>query len=362
MAQEAGFDLVGLTPLTRPPHASHFETWLTAGRHGTMEYLERNRERIVEPPLVAPGGKTLLMLGLGHSRPEMERPDGAKIARYALGRDYHNLMGKRLRSLAKRLVAEGLAGAALARVDAVPLLERSHAEAAGLGYSSKACNLLHPQFGPWFFLGELILDVELAPTPAGPNISCGTCTACIDACPTGALVGPGELDARKCISYQTIEHRGAIPHGMREGIDSWLFGCDICSQVCPWGHKAPNLSDRFGTHQGLERHDLLSLVDPGLAGEQLDEDLLGSPMRRAKPEGLARNAAIVLGNRPVDGGREALLKTLEEHPSAFVREAAAWSLAHGYGADQGVRPALDRALEREQGPIKGWIEQSLDRS
>jgi epoxyqueuosine reductase len=325
-----------------------------------MEYLERNRDRITQPELLAPEGKTLLMVGFGHSRPRQDLADGARVARYALGRDYHNYMGKRLQRLGKLLVQEGLVNAARARVDAVPLLERSHARQAGLGYSSKACNLLHPRFGPWFFLGELILDVDLPPTPTSPNLSCGSCTACIDACPTGALIGPGELDARLCISYQTIEHRGPIPHELREQNGSWLFGCDVCSEVCPWGNKTPDLATRFGTHPGLEKHTLTSILDPQLTAEGFAQEFQGSPTRRATAAGLARNAALVLGNRPSEDGQVALLGALQSHPSAFVREAAAWSLAHGYGKDPGVRSALGQSLLREEPPVRDLIQRSMD--
>ncbi|MFT5197840.1 MAG: epoxyqueuosine reductase [Planctomycetota bacterium] len=360
MAQEAGFDLAGLTPLAPPEDAPHFETWLAAGRHGSMDYLERNRDRITQPKLVAPEGKTLLMVGFAHSRDRQDLEGGGRVARYALGRDYHNLIGKRLQKLGKLLVREGLVQSARARVDAVPLLERGHARQAGLGYASKACNLLHPRFGPWFFLGELILDVDLAPTTDTPNLSCGTCTACIDACPTGALLGPGELDARLCISYQTIENRGVVPHEIREQHGDWLFGCDICSEVCPWGNKTPDLASRFGHHQGLQQHNLVSILDPDLNEERFSEDFQGSPLRRAKSEGLARNAALVLGNRPSDEGHTALLGALQNHPSAFVREAAAWSLTHGYKNESGVREAVSKALTKETDATQDLMRRSLD--
>ncbi len=360
MTQEAGFDLVGLAPLAPPPEAPRFETWLAEGRHGKMEYLERNRDRITNPSLLAPEGKTLLMVGFGHSRERQDLGGGGRIARYALGRDYHNLMGKRLQKLGKSLVREGLVDSARARVDAVPLLERNHAKEAGLGYSSKACNLLHPRFGPWFFLGELILDVDLPPTTQSPNLSCGSCTACIDACPTGALLGPGELDARHCISYQTIENRGAIPHDRRAAHGDWLFGCDICSEVCPWGSKAPDLASRFGHHEALQQHTLTSLLAPDLNEERFSEAFRGSPLRRPKAQGLARNAAIALGNTPTDEGQSALLTTLLEHPSALVREAAAWSLVHGYGENQGVRNKVETAMGREGETTRALFKLSLD--
>lgn len=360
MAQEAGFDLVGLTPLAVPPHAAQFETWLSKGRHGTMEYLERNQDRITNPSLLAPEGKTLLMVGFGNSRERQDLRGGGRIARYALGRDYHNYIGKRLQKLGKALVREGLVNSARARVDAVPLLERSHAKEAGLGHSSKACNLLHPRFGPWFIIGELILDVDLPPTTETPNLSCGSCTACIDACPTGALLGPGELDARLCISYQTIENRGSIPHELRSKHGDWLFGCDICSEVCPWGNKAPDLAERFGNHEALQRHDLTTLLDPKLDEDRFADEFRGSPLRRPRIQGLARNAAIALGNLPTDEGQSALLKTMLDHPSALVREAAAWSLLYAHGKDQGVRDEVIKAMGREDESTRDLFRRSLD--
>ena len=246
MALDAGFDLAGVAPLRPPRDAGHFERWLANDHHAGMEWLARNADRITDPGQILPAGRSMLVVGLGHSRPAVALEDGARIARYAAGRDYHNLIGKRLRKLVARLRREGLASDARSIVDAGPLLERSHAEEAGLGFLSKAANLLHPTFGPWFFLGEVLLDTELEPTPeAMPVGSCGTCTACIDACPTAAIVEPGSIDSRLCISYWTIEHRGSVPEELREPVGEWAFGCDVCSEVCPWGHKAPDLGDRY---------------------------------------------------------------------------------------------------------------------
>lgn len=352
LARSEGFDLAGLAPLEPPRDAPRFEAWLEAGHHGSMAWLERQRERIVDPRRVAPGARTLLVVGLGHARAAGELPGGGRVARYALGRDYHNLIGKRLRRLARRLEEAGLARTVRRVVDAGPLLERSHAEAAGLGFGSRAANLLHPRFGPWFFLGELLLEEELEPTAPGPPTgSCGTCTACLDACPTGALLAPGLLDAPLCLSYQTIEQRGPIPRELREPLGDWLFGCDVCSEVCPWGREAPDASSTFGSHPGLESGALALLAGEGdRAGRAaaLAGRLEGSPLRRPGREGLARNAALVLGNRPDDAGREALLRALDQDPAPLVREAAAWGLARGHGRDAGVRAALERALGREE--------------
>ncbi|MFT4541314.1 MAG: epoxyqueuosine reductase [Planctomycetota bacterium] len=350
-AREAGFDLVGIAPLAPPADAERFTGWLEAGHHADMEWLERQRERIVDPAQILPEGRSMLIVGLGHSREPVELEGGGLIARYAAGRDYHNWMGKRLRSLARKLAREGLIDRSRMIVDAGPLLERSHAAEAGLGFASKAANLLSRPFGPWFFLGELIIDVELTPTKADPIGSCGSCTACIDACPTGAILEPGVVSSSQCISYLTIEKRGSIPTELRESVGEWAFGCDICSEVCPWGHKAPNLAERFGTHAAVEEsslNDWLSVDPEGPMGSaSFPKTFEGSALRRPKAEGLARNAAIVLGNRPTEAGGEVLRTALTQHPSPSVREAAGWALAKSHSQDQGVHAELEHAARNE---------------
>lgn len=354
IALELGFDLVGGAPLAPPRRAAEFVGWLDAGNHGSMAYLERNRERIVDPSRVLEGGRSLLLVGLGHSREALELPGGARVARYAAGRDYHNWMGKRLLKLRKRLEAQGLAGPFRGVVDAGPLMERSHAAQAGLGSESKAANLLTPGFGPWFFLGELLLGEELEPGAAnagggdlGTLPNCGTCTACLDACPTQAIVAPGQVDARRCISYLTIEHRGAIARDLRAEIGAWVFGCDVCSEVCPWGSEAVDTSGRLGSHRALEGDGGSPLVGWLLDLEGFSERLNGSPLQRPRREGLARNAAIVLGNLPSDEGREALITALERDPAPEVRSAAGWALAHGHAEDAGTSSAIGRACRLE---------------
>lgn len=347
IAREVGFDLAGITPLAPPRAGARFDAWLRAGRHAGMTWLERNRDRILDPGRILPEGRSILVVGLAHARAAVELPGGGRIARYAGGRDYHNVVGKMLGKLARRLQERGVIGRNRRIVDAGPLLERSHAAQAGLGFESKAANLLHPRFGPWFFLGELLLDADLEPTSTPATGSCGTCRACIDACPTGAIVEAGVVDARRCISYHTIENRGPIPAEMREKIGPWVFGCDVCSEVCPWGERAADFADRFGTHRAIAESGLVEWVEEG---ESLEQRVQGSPLRRPHRAGLARNAAIVLGNRPSDEGRRALLRALSFDPAALVREAAAWSLERAHGRDQGVRNALDRALAAETDP------------
>jgi epoxyqueuosine reductase len=347
IAHELGFDLAGIAPLAPPPAAARFEAWLDAGRHGEMAWLARDRERIVDPRLVIPEGGSIVVLGLAHSRAAVELGDGARVARYAAGRDYHNVVAHKLRKFTARLEREGFGGRHRRIVDAGPVLERSHAAVAGVGFESKAANLLHPRFGPWFFLAEILLAHDLAPTTEAPVGSCGTCTACIDACPTQAIVEAGVVDARRCISYHTIENKGDVPDEFRAPIGDWAFGCDVCSEVCPWGSKAPDVSARFGRHQALADQGLVEWLE---AGPEFEARFHGSPVHRPGRERIARNAAIVLGNRPTDAGRRALLRALSFDPSSLVREAAGWGLAHGFGGDADARQALEQAAGAENAP------------
>ncbi len=279
------------------------------------------------------------------------------MARYAAGRDYHNWMGKRLKRLARKLSDGGIAARTRTIVDAGPILERSHAAEAGLGFPSKAANLLHPSHGPWFFLGEVLLDADLEPTTQVPIGSCGTCTACIDACPTQALLEPGVVDSNRCISYHTIENRGPIPHELRPEVSNWAFGCDVCSEVCPWGARAADTSSRWGTHTAIER---LNLVDwLSTRSQEFPTQFQGSPLRRARRAGLARNAALGLARSPSEEGRSALLVALNSDPSPVVRESAFWALSRTFSEDSGVNHALDRARAREADP---WTATLMDLS
>ena len=343
IVREVGFDLAGIAPLAPPPAAAKFQAWLAAGHHADMRWLEESAARIVDPRGLLPNGGSLLVVGLGHARAPVELPGGGRVARYAAGRDYHNLVGKRLIRLAKRLEAAGLGGRWRKVVDAGPLLERSHAARAGVGFESKAANLLAPVHGPWFFLGELLVEAELTPTDPVAAGSCGTCTACIDACPTDAIVAAGVVDARACISYHTIENRGHVPRELRAAVSEWAFGCDVCSEVCPWGSQAPDASATFGTHPAVER----SLVDWLRHGrDEHAERFRGAALRRARRDGLARNAALALARHPSDVGVDALHDALDGDDSPLVRAAAGWALAQVAPGSR-TAAALERALARE---------------
>ncbi|HUR28756.1 MAG TPA: tRNA epoxyqueuosine(34) reductase QueG [Planctomycetota bacterium] len=365
LAREVGFDLAGIAPCAPPPDAARFDDWLGRGYHAGLTYLSKERERILDPRRLLPEGKSMLVVGFAHSRPAVDLaerglPGGGRVARYAAGRDYHNRMLKMLRRLARRLKQEGIADRRRPVADAGPVLERSHAARAGVGFLSKAANLLHPRFGPWFFLGELLLDTELEPTPKPPNGSCGTCRLCIDACPTAAILEPGLVDAGKCISYHTIESSELAPRAIRERIGPWAFGCDVCSEVCPWGRAAPDTSVKWGDSPSLLEGGLLRWL-----GRTEDRSAWAdaTPLRRPGKDGLARNAAVALAASPSDAGREALVAALRTHPSAMVRASAAWSLGKAHQADDGIRSELESAVLREiDAPAAGDMRATLEQA
>jgi epoxyqueuosine reductase len=260
------------------------------------------------------------------------------VARYARGADYHDVLRERLKRLLAWLQAERPGCRGRAVVDTAPLLERDYARRAGLGWFGKNTMLLNRRQGSYFFLGALLSDVELTPDAAHETSHCGTCTACLDACPTDAFPAPGVLDARRCVSYLTIELRGSVPEELREGLGDWVFGCDVCQEVCPWNRKAPP-----GAEPALAPRPDLEALDPeevlGLTEDEFRRRFAGTALTRPRRAGLLRNAALVLGNT---GGPEALpaLRRALADPEPLVREAAAWAVGriegrHGRGGEHG---------------------------
>ena len=323
--QALGFDLVAVGPADRPDHAAAFEVWLDAGHAGTMAYLERGRDKRVDPGRVLPGARSVVACAMGYFQgAEAEGPSG--VARYAWGEDYHAVMEPRLRSLADT-IAELLPGtASRVYVDTGPLLERDLAARAGLGWIGKNTMLLHPTLGSFFFIGTVLTTAEIEPDGPLPD-RCGSCTPCLDACPTGAFVNPYELDARRCIAYLTIEHRGPIPVELRSGVGGWAFGCDVCQDVCPWNRRAPVTAEAaFGSRPHPPLAGLLALDEVAYR-----EGLRGSPLKRARREGLARNAAVALGNRGMAEDEPALLEALG-HAEPTVRGHTAWAFGRIGGA------------------------------
>lgn len=323
IAKSEGFDLAGVAPISPPPDADRFVTWLEEGKHGSMEWLERHRDRILNPSRVLDGARSIVSLGVNHARAPGGFRGGGRVARYALGRDYHKVVEGMTRRLIERLREAGIGTIYRSIVDAGPALERALAARAALGFPSKSANLLNYKYGPWFFLAEIFIDVEVDELIQKAPGSCGTCVRCIQLCPTAAIVAPGNVDARRCISYLTIEHRGAIAEELRPQMQDWVFGCDVCSEVCPFGDGAPDASSRFGTHDSLQLSltDLLQIDDA-----RFREIFAGSPIRRAKREGLARNAAIVLGNLRARHASDVLNNSAKSDASEVVRDAARWAL------------------------------------
>jgi epoxyqueuosine reductase len=322
-AHGAGFELVGIARATPADGFDRLREWLEQGRAGEMAYMHRLAEARREPSSILPEVRSLVMVGMNYSS-ESPSEAGARIARYALGQDYHTVLRHRLNGLLDWLQAEvgGCRGRGV--VDTAPLLERDFARRAGLGWFGKNTMLLNKRQGSYFFLGALLLDLELKPDPPHETQHCGTCTACLDACPTQAFPQPGMLDARRCISYLTIELRGPISEELRPQIGNWLFGCDVCQEVCPWNRKAPPTQESaFLPRDDLQTPDLIELL--GLSEEEFRQRFRGTALLRSKRSGLRRNAAIVLGNQ---GGRSALaaLQRAAADPDPVVREAAVWAI------------------------------------
>ncbi|MCA8974520.1 MAG: tRNA epoxyqueuosine(34) reductase QueG, partial [Planctomycetes bacterium] len=302
IALETGFELVRFGPAGPGEHGSRFLRWLEAGRHGEMSYLEANRERILDPTSWRAGVRSSIALAVDYGGPAGELPGGGRVARYATGRDYHRWLRERVFRLRRRLESRGVPyGSMNGGADAVPVLERAIAIRAGIGFLAKSAMVISPTHGPYLQLAELLTGMELPPDEPAPG-SCGSCTACLDACPTQAITSPFEVDARRCLSYTTIEHRGFIPAELRAPQGEWLFGCDVCLEVCPFTSKSRRASD-VGADRPVELQphrivETWTLVDV-LAMDQAryESEFTGTAMRRASRSGLRRNAAVVLGNR-----------------------------------------------------------------
>lgn len=323
-----GFDLVGIAALGPAETAAAFERWLAEGRDGEMAYLARGVEKRRDTRLPVPGATSAIVVGMGYGGREPSGP----VARYARGDDYHDIMVDRLRALHRWIERElGHPVMGKAYVDTGPILERDLGRRAGLGWFGKNTMLIHPQIGSFFFLGELLLDLELAPDEPFATDHCGTCRRCLDACPTGALTEPGVMDATRCISYLTIELKGEIDEALRAAVGDRLYGCDVCQEVCPYTRKfSRELADDspFAARPALAVKDARSLAIELLSMSQLEFSAAfkASPMKRAKLRGLERNAAVVLGNAGTPDDVDVLTRALgDDEP--LVREHAAWALA-----------------------------------
>ena len=336
-ALELGFDLVGIAPATRVPHAEAYMAWLEAGYAGDMAYMVREPMRRQDPRLVMPETRSVVVVAVSYfaSDPPVDLwndPTRGRIARYAWGRDYHDILALRLRQLAEfiqRCVGDKVSWRAY--VDTGPLLERNLAVMAGLGFIGKNTCLIHPQWGSYLFLGELLVSIELVYDVLITTGTCGRCTRCLDACPTGALVSPYQLDSRKCISYLTIELRNSIPEELRPHMGNWIFGCDVCQSVCPWTRRFARVGRQDFLSFEPERCAPSLLEILSMDETQFRARFGRTPVRRSKWHGLLRNVAVALGNWGDPIAIPALQRAAEEaYP--IVREHAVWALRRIRGA------------------------------
>jgi epoxyqueuosine reductase len=346
-ALQLGFDLVGITGPEPPDHLEAYSRWLSQGRHGEMGYLAtpRARQRREDPRKILPECRSILVVGANYLPPGHGKATTG-VAAYAVGQDYHDVLPRRLEKLLDRLQAySGRSIVHRTYTDTGPLLERELAQRAGLGWIGKNTCLIHPRQGSYFFLAEVLLDVDLVPDPPFVADHCGSCTRCLEACPTQCILPDRTLQADRCISYLTIEVKGDIPIELRSAVGGWLFGCDVCQQVCPWNLRfaQPTADPAFqplpwAQMAGLE--DFLQL-EPATYRQELRE----SPLKRPRRSGLLRNAAVVAGNQG-DPSLIPALRTLLEEPEPKVRSHAAWALGRIGG--ETAREALQEAEPAEQ--------------
>jgi epoxyqueuosine reductase len=356
-ARRLGFDLAGVCPAAASDGIGRFHEWLAEGYAGEMHYLGDRAGAYEHPRHVLDGVRSILMLAMIYrsAEPKLPREGEGRISRYAWGDDYHDLMHERLDRLGDFLKRESPAVRVRGVVDTAPLLEREFAQLAGLGWIGKNTLLLNKQIGSWFFLAALLTDVELEYDEPHAADHCGTCRACLDACPTGAFVQPYVLDARRCISYLTIELRGPIPAELRGAVGDWLFGCDICQDVCPWNHRAPESSEAaFTPASDTNPIDLAALFT--LDDAAFRERFRHTPLWRAKRRGLLRNAAIILGSRPHSSAVTALIRGLND-TEPLVRGACAWALKRHDDPQAIAALAARREIETDEYVLRELVQE-----
>jgi epoxyqueuosine reductase len=349
-AREAGFDLVGVMraePLEEG--GKRLREWQEAGMAADMGYMHRPVELLSDPKRLQKSAKSVVSLGVSYypgEHPE-NTEGGGRIARYAWGRDYHEVIKGRLFRLREDLEEVlGVRIKARGFTDAVPLLERSAAQHAGLGFFGRNSCLINDRVGSYFFIADLILDLELEPDEPGTG-TCGRCTRCMDRCPTGAIKAPGVVDARLCISYLTIENRAEIPRDLRPLVSDWSFGCDVCQEVCPYNKRKaarsrwPEFSEGAGAGPYLEIEDVLGIRSE----EEFERRFAGTPLTRPGRAGLLRNCCVAAGNLGLDKAVPALVRCLLEDESPLVRSHAAWALGEIGGAERALREAAGVELD-----------------
>jgi len=355
-AYKLGFSLVGVTTSDPLPHGNIFENWLGQGRHGEMTYLNTPRSLVcrARPDRILPECRSVIVLGTGYPSPSVVNsnldplPRG-RIASFAWGDDYHYVLSRRLRTLVRFIETE--VGHSIPNrwyIDTGPLLERELAQRAGLGWIGKNTCLINPDKGSYFFLAEILLGVELEPDQPFIHDRCGTCRRCVTACPTGCILPDRTLDARRCISYLTIELKGSIPVEIRSLMDGWVFGCDVCQSICPWNHFANSEVDSAFTPT-LTRQDPNLLEEMELLEADFNQKFQRSSLRRAKRKGYLRNIAVALGNLHNPEAVSSLMTALLDDPEPLVRSHAAWAL--GQNGNTLTRQALEKAAYTEADPL-----------
>ena len=345
-ADEAGFDLVGVAraePLGQG--GKRLKEWQEAGMAADMGYMHRPVELLSNPRKLQKSAKSVVSLGVSYypgDHPE-NAEGGGRVARYAWGQDYHEVIKERLFRLREELEEElGVRIKARGFTDAVPLLERSAAQHAGLGFFGRNSCLINDRVGSYFFIADLVVDLELEFDPPGVG-TCGRCTRCMDRCPTGAIKAPGVVDARLCISYLTIENRGEIPRHLRQLVGDWAFGCDVCQEVCPYNKakatrsRWPEFSEEAGAGPYLSIEKVLEIR----TDEEFERRFAGTPLTRPGRAGLLRNCCVAAGNLGLEGAMPALVRCLREDVSSLVRSHAAWALGEIGGAEDALREAAE---------------------
>lgn len=336
-SRELGFQQVGITGIELPEDEARLMTWLEQGRHGAMEYMERHGRRRARPHELVPGTLRVISVRMDYlpthaQDPDaiLEDPERGYVSRYALGRDYHKVLRRRLARLAEKIQAHSASQSHRVFVDSGPVLEKAFARNAGLGWIGKHTNLINRRAGSYFFLGEILTDLPL-PVDEPETDHCGTCRACIDVCPTQAIVGPYQLDATRCISYLTIELRSSIPEQFRKALGNRIYGCDDCQLVCPWNKFARFTSEvDFVPRHALDGSKLVELF--AWTEQEFLDRTEGSAIRRIGYECWIRNIAVALGNAPTSEEVIGALVSRQDDPSELVREHVGWALTQ-HGSD-----------------------------
>lgn len=326
-ALDLGFDEIGITDVDLSAASPEYRQWLSQRFHGEMQYMERNIEKRIAPSQLVPGTVRIISARMNYAPPSpphtLQKPALAYVSRYATGRDYHKVLRRKLAKIAKRMSDEA-GGSHRAFVDSAPVLEKPIAEKAGLGWIGKHTLAIHPEVGSYFFLGEIFTDLPLPITDRKIEPQCGSCKACINICPTNAIVGPGKLDARRCISYLTIELKGAIPEHLRPLVGNRVFGCDDCQLICPWNRYAPTTQEKdFAVRHRLDRRSISELLEWN--EEQFLEKTAGMALRRINYSQWTRNLSVAAGNAPAD---EALTKALVQKRKEMVERSDEMCVEH----------------------------------